>query len=51
MMASELTEKNDERQGTHQDSVVIYYNKREAYFAKPHLIARRMNGRVVHLPS
>jgi hypothetical protein len=41
----------DDRQQTHQDSVVsIFYNKREAYFSKPHLIARRMNGRVVRLP-
>jgi hypothetical protein len=39
----------DDRQRTHQDSVIsIFYNKREAYFSKPHLIARRMNGRVVH---
>ena len=41
----------DDRQRTHQDSVVsMYNNKREAYFSKPHLIERRMNGRVVHLP-
>jgi hypothetical protein len=42
----------DDRQRTHQDTVVsTFYNKCEAYFSKPHLIARRMNGRVVHLPS
>jgi hypothetical protein len=29
------------RQGTHQNSVVsTHYNKGEAYFSKPHLIAR-----------
>lgn len=35
----------------HPRSVVIYYNKGETYFSKPHLIARRMNGRIVPLPS
>lgn len=41
----------DPTQQKHPRSVVIYYNKGETYFSKPHLIARRMNGRVVPLPS
>jgi SAP domain len=37
--------------GDRTSSVVITYNKREAYFTKPHLIERRMNRRVLHQPS
>ncbi|KAI2503223.1 hypothetical protein MHU86_11246 [Fragilaria crotonensis] len=32
-------------------SIAITYNKREAYFSKPHLIERRTNRRVLHQPS
>ncbi len=43
--------KDDRRHSLQRKSVAIYFNKREAFFAKPHLIAKRMNRRVAHLPS
>ena len=58
-VAGSSTDENDQRTEREEDrrhslqhkSVTIYYNKREAFFAKPHLIAKRMNRRVAHLPS
>jgi len=42
---------DDANKGHITASIAITYNKREAYFSKPHLIERRMNQRVLHQPS
>ena len=42
---------NDANKGHITASIAITYNKREAYFSKPHLIERRTNRRVLHQPS
>ena len=48
----ERTDREEDRNHSRQrESVAISYNKREAFFAKPHLIAKRMNRRLTHLPS
>jgi hypothetical protein len=43
--------RDDVERGHSCPSVAITYNKREAYFSKPHLIEWRMNQRVLHQPS
>jgi hypothetical protein len=42
---------DDANKGHITASIAITYNKREAYFSKPHLIERRTNRRGLHQPS